>query len=198
MRDVLEANAAAGLPGIDVSASQGKFLNIMALVRGAKRILEVGTLGGYSTIWLARALPADGKLISLEVEPKHAQVAQSNIERAGLSRVVEIRIGKALESLERLHEETSGPFDLVFIDADKANNPNYFAWALKLTKKGSMIVVDNVVRRGAIVEPASQGAGVRGTRALYEMIAGEPSITATALQTVGTKGWDGFILAVVI
>jgi predicted O-methyltransferase YrrM len=194
----LKANAAAGLPSIDVAPNQGKLLHVLALTRGARRILEIGTLGGYSTIWLARALPTGGRLVTLEVEPKHAQVAQANLDRAGLSGMVEIRVGPAADSLKQLHREDAAPFDLIFIDADKENIPAYLGWALRLAKVGTLIVTDNVVREGAIVDAANTDPAVEGVRAMFEMMAAEPRLSATAIQTVGSKGHDGFALAVVV
>ena len=189
----LEASDTAGLPGIAVSATQGKLLNLLARMRGARRILEVGTLGGYSTIWLARALPADGQLITLEYDPKHAEVARANIARAGLADRVEVRLGAALDTLPSLE----GPFDLSFIDADKVNNPAYFRAALAMSRPGSVIVVDNVVRGGGVADPDSTDPSVRGTRELAELLASEPRVDATAVQTVGSKGYDGFAIALV-
>jgi predicted O-methyltransferase YrrM len=193
----LEASASAGLPSIHVSPAQGKLLHLLARVRGARAILEVGTLGGYSTIWLARALPADGHLITLESDPRHAEVARANIARAGLVGVVELRLGPALETLPRIAAEGRGPFDLVFIDADKPSNADYFDWALKLTRRGSLIVVDNVVRKGAVADPASDDPAVLGSRRCIQKIAAEPRVAATAIQTVGSKGYDGFAIALV-
>ncbi|NGQ96565.1 O-methyltransferase [Brevibacillus sp. SYP-B805] len=193
----LQANAAAGLPPIDVAPNQGKLLHLLARMLGARTILEIGTLGGYSTIWLARALPPDGRLITLEVDPKHAEVARANIARAGLSEIVEVRLGKALDSLSQLVAEGHGPFDIVFIDADKPNNPEYFKWALQLTRRGSLIIVDNVVRSGAVADDANPDPGVQGVRRLNELLAAEPRVSATAIQTVGVKGYDGFIIALV-
>ncbi|WP_028401361.1 O-methyltransferase [Ectobacillus panaciterrae] len=193
----LQANAAADLPPIDVSPNQGALLQLLARVQGARTILEIGTLGGYSTIWLARALPADGHLITLEADPKHAEVARSNIAYAGLADVVELRIGPALETLPRLAVEGHGPFDLIFIDADKPNNPNYFAWALKLSRPGSLIICDNVVRGGAVIDAAIDDPRVQGVRDFYELLATEPRVSATAIQTVGSKGYDGFAIALV-
>jgi predicted O-methyltransferase YrrM len=192
-----ERARAAGLPHIAVSPGQGRLLQLLARIRGARRILEVGTLGGYSAIWMARALPADGSLISLEVEPKHAEVARANLAEAGLADRVEVRLGPAAESLAALVAEQSEPFDFVFIDADKPSNPVYLEFALHLTRPGSVIVIDNVVRQGAVAEPGSQDASVRGVQRAVEMIAAEPRLSATAQQTVGEKGYDGFILAVV-
>jgi predicted O-methyltransferase YrrM len=197
LEEALRANAAAGLPAIDVAPNQGKLLHLLAKLKGARAILEIGTLGGYSTIWLARALPPGGYLITLEAEAKHAEVARSNIARAGLGGVVDVRVGRALETLPRLEAEGRGPFDLVFIDADKPSNPDYFTWALALTRPGSVIIVDNVVREGQILDGDSGDPRVEGTRRLYEMIAREPRVSATAVQTVGSKGHDGFVLAFV-
>ncbi|TDX65789.1 putative O-methyltransferase YrrM [Methylosinus sp. sav-2] len=191
----LSANAAAGLPAIDVSPPQGKLLHLLARSIGAKRILEVGALGGYSTIWLARALPEGGRLVTLELEQKHADVAAANLAKAGLASRVEIRVGAALDTLPKLAAEAAGPFDLAFIDADKPNNANYFAWALRLARPGSLIIVDNVVREGSVL--AGTDANAAGARALFEAIAAEPRVTATAVQTVGSKGWDGFAIAIV-
>ncbi len=191
----LVAGDKAGLPAIGVAPPQGKFLNLLARIHGAKRILEIGTLAGYSTIWLARALPADGKLITLEYDQRHADVATANIANAGFADLVEVRVGKALDSLPDLVDH--GPFDLFFIDADKANNPNYFTWALRLSRPGSVIVVDNVVRSGRVVEATSTDEAIVGTRKLGQMLADEPRVDATMVQTVSSKGYDGFALAVV-
>jgi len=195
--EVLRANAAAGLPEIDVAPNQGKFLHLLARIRGAKRILEIGTLGGYSTIWLARAIPPGGRLVTLEFEPKHAEVAAANIANAGLSDLVEIRVGPALNSLAQLHREGCAPFDLVFIDADKPNNPGYLEWSLRLSRPGTVIIGDNVVRDGAITDPDNADPRVQGVRRFMQMMADDPRLDATALQTVGSKGYDGFALAVV-
>jgi predicted O-methyltransferase YrrM len=194
----LVANASAHLPSIDVAPNQGKLLHLMARMCFARRILEIGTLGGYSTIWLARALPPDGTLITLEYEPKHAGIAQANIARAGLAHLVEIRVGAAAVSLARLAAENPEPFDLIFIDADKPNNPVYLHWALKLAREGTVIIADNVIREGAILDPASPDPNVQGTRSMFQLLADNPRISATALQTVGSKGWDGFALALVV
>ncbi|MER5377905.1 O-methyltransferase [Streptomyces sp. NPDC002553] len=194
----LRDSDAAELPPISVTAAQGKLLQLLAEIQGARAILEIGTLGGYSTIWLARALPADGRLITLEYNPKHAEVAARNIARAGLDKQVEVRVGPALESLPLLADENPPPFDLVFIDADKVNNPHYLEWALKLTRAGSLIVLDNVVRGGRVVDAASDADDVRGTRAAIELIGSHPRLSGTAVQTVGAKGYDGFALARVL
>lgn len=191
----LDANAAAELPPIDVAAVQGKFLHLLARIRGARRVLEIGTLGGYSTIWLARAVGEAGKVITLEYEPRHAEVARANLDRAGVGDRVEIRTGPALDSLPGLAAD--GPFDLVFIDADKENNANYVRAALGMSRPGTVIVVDNVVRGGAITDPDVDDERVRGSREVLELLASEPRLDATALQTVGTKGWDGFAIALV-
>ena len=193
----LQTSAAAGLPPIQVTPPQGKLLWLLARVSGARTILEIGTLGGYSAIWLGRALPADGRLTTLEADPQHAEIARANLARAGLAHMVDVRLGPALESLPQLAAEGRGPFDLIFIDADKPNVPDYFNWALKLSRPGSLIVVDNVVRDGAVVDSASRDSGVRGMRRLLELVAAEPRVSATALQTVGTKGYDGFAIALV-
>jgi predicted O-methyltransferase YrrM len=190
---VLGANAAAGLPAIDVSPAQGRFLALLVRMTGARRVLEIGTLGGYSTIWMARALPGDGRLVSLEYDPRHAEVARSNVARAGLSERVEIRVGAAAESLPKLE----GPFDLVFIDADKPGNPLYVDWAVRLARPGTVIVLDNVVRAGQVIEEGSGDPSVQGSRAAFDAIAAHPRLSATALQTVGAKGWDGFALMLV-
>jgi len=194
----LQASVAAGLPPIHVSPTQGKLLQLLARLQQARTILEIGTLGGYSTIWLARALPAGGRLITLEADPGHAAVARANFVRAGLAGVVELRPGRALDTLPQLAAEGRGPFDLIFIDADKPGYPDYFAWALKLTRRGSLIIVDNVVRKGAVIDPVSPDPNVQGVRRLHELIAAEPHVSATAIQTVGSKGYDGFVLALVI
>jgi predicted O-methyltransferase YrrM len=192
----LRANREAGLPAIEVTPNQGKLLHLLARLTGARRILEIGALGGFSTIWLARALPPDGRLITLEANPKHAEVARANIERAGLGDIVEVRVGKALDTLPEVAAEGHGPFDLIFIDADKPNNPAYLEWAMKLSRPGSVIVVDNVVRGGALVDDGDDES-VRGSRQLFEMLAAEPRLSATAIQTVGDKGYDGFAIALV-
>ncbi len=193
LEGVLEASHRAGLPAIAVSPPQGKMLHLLARLIGARRILEIGTLGGYSTVWMARALPAGGKLVTLEVDAKHAQVALANFAKAGLRDVVELKQGPALESLPGL----SGPFDMAFIDADKANIPQYFEWALKLSRPGALIVVDNVVREGRLADPKETDPNVKGVRRLHEMLAKETRVSATSIQTVGSKGHDGFTLALV-
>ncbi|MGG4453978.1 O-methyltransferase [Brevibacillus porteri] len=194
---VLQVNAAAGLPAIDVAPNQGKFLHLLARIQGARSILEIGTLGGYSTIWLARALPADGRLITLEYDPKHAEVAQSNITRAGLDQIVEVKVGLALDSLIQLHKENQGPFDLIFIDADKKGNPDYFQWALKLSRKGTVIITDNVVRSGQVVDETSTDPNIVGVRQFTDMVAQEQGVSGTVVQTVGSKGYDGFAIMLV-
>ena len=193
----LAASAAAGLPAIQVAPNQGKLLALLVQLGSAHRVLEIGTLGGYSTIWMARALPADGRLITLEADPKHAEVAGENIGRAGLADVVELRLGPALETLPQLAAQGVDPFDFVFIDADKPNNPEYFAWALRLSRPGSVIVVDNVVLDGTVIDADSADPGIQGTRRLHELIAAERRVSATVIQTVGTKGYDGLAIALV-
>ena len=198
----LSASDAAGLPAISVTPNQGRLLELLVRIHGARRILELGTLGGYSTIWLARALPPDGRLISLEANSSYAQLARANIAAAGLAELVEVREGEGLQTLPALAAEEPAPFDFIFIDADKKNNPGYLEWSLKLSRPGTLIVADNVVRGGAILDPQSKdprvGGGVgEGVRRLYEMLAAEPRLRATAIQTVGAKGHDGFVLAIV-
>lgn len=198
LRGALQASEAAGLPSIAVSPLQGRFLHLLARLAGARHILEIGTLGGYSAIWMGRALPSDGRLVSLELEPRHAEVARANLDRAGLSGVAEVRVGPALQALPGLAAQFGERFfDLAFIDADKANIPAYFSWALRLTRPGGVVVVDNVVRDGRVADEASSDPSVRGVRRLFEAISGDPSVLATALQTVGVKGYDGFALALV-
>ncbi|MCG2624289.1 O-methyltransferase [Arthrobacter sp. I2-34] len=193
---------AAGLPGIEVSAAQGKLLMLLARLVGARKVLEIGTLGGYSTTWLARALPEDGEVVTCEYEPHHADVARENLARAGVADRVSVRVGPALETLPRLAAEEAGPFDLVFIDADKENNRNYVEWALKLSRRGTVIIVDNVVRGGAVLQADlpdadPEAAAVRGTRDALALLGADRRLDATAVQTVGAKGWDGFAIAVV-
>jgi len=198
----LKDSAAAGLPPIAVTANLGKMLQLFVRMAGARTLLELGTLGGYSTIWLARALPADGRLVSLEANPDYAKVAKVNIARAGLDGIVEVRVGPALDTLPQLAAEGGAPFDAIFIDADKQNNPGYLEWALKLSRPGSLIITDNVVRDGAILDPLASdphgGQGtIQGVRRFYEMLAAEPRLSASAIQTVGSKGYDGFAVALV-
>lgn len=187
----------AELPAIQVTANQGKLLMMLAKIQRAKKILEIGTLGGYSTIWLARALPSDGHLISLEFDPKHARVAQENIAQAGLSDRVEVRLGNAVDLLPIIAKEQGGPFDMIFVDADKPSNPIYFEWALKLSRPGTLIIVDNVVRDGQVIDSQSTDPNIIGTRQFLEKASRESSITATAIQTVGEKGYDGFAMILV-
>ena len=193
----LRASDEAGLPSIAVSASQGKLLHIMARAMGVRSALEIGTLGGYSTIWIARALLAGGRMITLEADPKHAEVARANIARAGFDEVVEVRLGRALDSLPKIQAEGRRPFDLVFIDADKPSIPQYYEWALKLTRPGSLIVIDNVVREGGLIDPNGDEA-VQGVRKLHEILAKDRRVTATTIQTVGAKGYDGLTFALVV
>ena len=193
----LEASDAAGLPRIQVSPNQGKLLQLLARAQGARAILEIGTLGGYSTIWLARALPEDGRLVTLESDPKHAEVARGNLARAGLAAVVEVRVGQALDTLARLAAEGRRPFDLIFIDADKVGYPDYFSWALRLSRRGSLIIADNVVREGAVADSSSSDPSARAVRRFLELLAAEPRVSATAIQIVGIKGYDGISIALV-
>jgi predicted O-methyltransferase YrrM len=198
----LEASAAAGLPPHHVSPTQGKMLELLIRIRGARSVLELGTLGGYSTIWLARALAPGGRLVTLEGDARYAEVASANIEHAGLGDVVEVRVGRATETLSTLVDEDGGPFDAIFIDADKENNPDYLAWALRLSRIGTLIVADNVIRAGGILDPSGSdprlgAGGIQGVRRFYELLAAEPRVSATAIQTVGSKGYDGFALALV-
>lgn len=195
---VLAAAAAAGLPPHEVAPTQGKLLHLLARLQGARAILELGTLAGVSTIWLARALPDGGTLVTLEADPGYAAVARESVARAGLAGVVEVRGGRAVDSLAELVDEGRGPFDLVFLDADKAGNPEYLGWALELTRPGSLIVADNVVRGGAVADPESADPSVRGVRRFLELVAAEPRLSATAIQTVGVKGHDGLALALVV
>jgi len=193
----LASTAAAGMPAIAVSAAQGKLLHLMARMIGAERILEVGTLGGYSTIWMARALPAGGRIISLEIDPRHAEVARTNIAQAGVDQVAEVRVGPALETLAKMAADGEGPFDLVFIDADKANIPEYFTWASKMLRAGGVIIVDNVVRNGGVLDDSGTDANIAGVRRFNDLLATLPDVSATTVQTVGSKGYDGFTLAIV-
>lgn len=194
---VLDENEAAGLPAIDVSPLQGALLSLLVRLVGARSVLEIGTLGGYSTIHLARALPPGGRVVSLEFAPRHAEVARRNVERAGFADVVDIRVGPALDSLPRIEAEGAGPFDLVFVDADKQNGPAYLDWAVRLTRRGGVIVGDNVVRGGRVVDEDTTDPAIRGTQGFLEALGADPHLEATALQTVGAKGWDGFAIAVV-
>lgn len=198
LEETLRASEAAGLPSIQVSPSQGKLLYLLAKAQGVRTILEVGTLAGYSTIWLGRALPRGGRLLTLEVNPKHAEVARANVARAGLGAQVEIRLGPAVETLPKLLSEHEGPFDFVFVDADKPNTRTYFDWAVRLSRPGTLIVVDNVVRKGELANASSDDPNVRGMRAFLEALASDSRVSATGIQTVGTKGYDGFVLARVV
>ena len=193
----IAASESAGLPAIQVSPPQGKLLALLAKSIGARTALEFGTLGGYSTIWLGRALPDNGRLITLEADPAYADVARANVERAGIGALVEVRVGPALETLPKLEVEGVGPFDLVFIDADKVNTPSYFAWSLERTRPGGLIVADNVVRGGALVDEANEDPAIAAQRRFHEMLAVEKRVDATTIQTVGGKGYDGFTLALV-
>jgi predicted O-methyltransferase YrrM len=197
LENALRTSARAGLPSIQVAPNQGKFLQLLAKLHRARNILEIGTLGGYSTIWLARALPPGGRLITLESEPTHAEVARKNISDAGLAGVVELRLAPALETLERLIAEKPDPFEFIFIDADKETYPDYFKLALKLSRIGTCIVADNVIRQGAVIDPNHHDPRVHGVRRFMELIAAEPRVTATAIQTVGNKGYDGFAIVLV-
>ncbi|MFC9894934.1 O-methyltransferase [Nocardia sp. NPDC127579] len=195
---VLTENERAGLPAIDVSAPQGKFLYLLARAAGVRRVLEIGTLGGYSTVWLARAVGKSGQVLTMEYEPRHAEVARANLDRAGVGDRVEIRVGAALENLPVLADEQPDPFDLVFLDADKVNNPNYVRWALRLTRPGSVVIVDNVVRQGGLADADSSDPAIRASREVVELLSAEPRLDATVVQTVGSKGWDGFAYALVL
>lgn len=197
LEQALTKNKQAGLPEIDVSPAQGKMLYLLAKTKNAKRILEIGTLGGYSTIWLARALEEDGELITLEAVSRHVEIAQQNISRAGLSERVIILQGKALDTLPQLKERDTLPFDLIFIDADKPNNPKYLKWALHFSKKGTVIIADNVIRNGAVLHASDEDERVKGTREFFDLLKQEPRIEATAIQTVGEKGYDGFVYGIV-
>jgi predicted O-methyltransferase YrrM len=192
--EALADSAQGGLPQINVAPNQGKLLELLARMHGSRRILEIGTLGGYSTIWLARALPDGGELVTLELELHHAEVARKNIERTGLGSLVDIQVGPAVESLRDLVEERTEPFDFIFIDADKESYPEYFALSLQLSRKGTVIVADNVVRGGDVIDPKSTDERVQGVRRFLELVAGEERVQSTAVQTVGSKGYDGFAL----
>ncbi|GAB6926486.1 O-methyltransferase [Paenibacillus sp. JCM 10914] len=198
MEKVLSNNRQAELPDIAVSPAQGKWLNVIVQIKGAKRILELGTLGGYSTIWMARAMGTDGRLITLELDPHHAETAKANIAVAGLEDRVDIRVGNALEQLEQLSKEETEPFDLIFIDADKPNNPNYLRWALHFSRPGTVIIVDNVIRDGEVIDHHSTDPRVHGVRKFFDILSTELRLTGTALQTVGSKGYDGFYIGVVV
>lgn len=197
LEQVLKESAAAGLPAIAVTPNLGKLLYLLARIQGSKRILEIGTLAGYSTIWLARALPPGGRMITLEADARHAEIARANIARAGLAEVVDVRLGSALDTLPKLAAEGQGPFDLIFVDAEKRDNPEYFDWSLKLSRRGSVLVFDNVVRDGAVIDPSNSSPSIQGIRRFNELVAAEPRVTATAIQTVGSKGYDGFAIALV-
>ena len=194
----VNANKQAGLPQIDVTSLQGKFLEFLVRISGAKHVLEIGTLGGYSTIWLARALPEGGHVVTLELDPHHARVARANFQNAAVQDRVELRVGLALEGLAALVNEDAEPFDLIFIDADKQGYPEYLEWSLKLSRPGTVIVADNVVREGKVIDADSDDPNIQGVRRFTELLAAEPSLSATVLQTVGIKGYDGFALAVVL
>lgn len=194
----LAASDAAGLPAINVSPAQGRMLELFARMMGARRILEIGTLGGYSTLWLARALPPDGRVVTLEADPLHARVAQANFDASGLGTHIELRVGRAVETLPGVEADGRGPFDLIFIDADKPSNPEYLAWSLRLCRPGTLIICDNVVRDGKVIGADSADARVQGVRSFFDLVATEPRLCATALQTVGAKGYDGFAMALVV
>ncbi len=194
----LAANRKAGLPAIDVTPLQGKFLELLVRITGARRVLELGTLGGYSTIWLARALPEGGQVVSLEIDPHHAEVAHANLQNAGVFDRVDLRVGRAADLLQAIVASGDAPFDLIFIDADKAGYPEYLAWSLKLSRPGTVIVADNVVRDGKVIQPDSPDPNIEGVRRFTELVAAKPRLAATALQTVGAKGYDGFVLALVL
>ena len=197
LRSAVESGAEAGLQPIQVSPAQGKFLHLLARAIGARQVLELGTLGGYSTIWLARALPADGRIVTLEINPKHAEIAAKNFAHTGVTGKVELRLGKALDTLPQLEAEGRGPFDLIFIDADKAGMPAYFEWSLKLARRGSVIISDNVVRDGGVLKAISDDENIQGVRRFAEMVSREKRVSATVLQTVSEKGYDGFAFLLV-
>lgn len=197
LESALEASDAAGLPPINVSASQGKMLYLLALVAGARRILEIGTLGGYSTIWLAKALPADGRLVTLEFVARHAEVARANFDRAGLADMIDVRVGRATDTLAQMVDDGSEPFDVIFMDADKEGYSDYLEWSLKLSHVGTVIIADNVVRNGEVADPYTDNVRVQGIQRFTEMLATKSNVSAVAVPTVGSKGFDGFILAVV-
>jgi len=195
---VIEANHEADLPAIDVPATLGKFLSLLVTISNAKRVLEIGTLGGYSTIWLARAVSKDGRVVTLELDPRHAGIARENFARAGVAERIELRVGPAIESLRELHEAYAEPFDFIFIDADKKSLPEYLDWSLKLARKGTILVADNVIRDGEVMDAKSADPNVQGVRRYLELVAANPRLSATALQTVDGKGYDGFAMAVVL
>ncbi|MFZ6862675.1 O-methyltransferase [Undibacterium sp. Ji67W] len=197
LENALITSDAGGLPQHNVAPNQGKFLHLLAKMNGSKKILEIGTLGGYSTIWLARALPGDGLLVSLEANAEHAAIAKANIANAGLSHIVEVRVGKAIDTLPLLEQEGIAPFDLIFIDADKPSNPSYLEWSIKLSRPGTVIIGDNVVRNGAVTDGGSDDKNVIGVRRFFDLMAENPRLNATAIQTVGSKGYDGFSIAMV-
>lgn len=198
----IEANRKADLPAIDVTSLQGRFLELLVRVTGARRVLEIGTLGGYSTLWLTRALPEGGIVVTLELEPKHAEIARKNLQNAGLADRVDLRVGAASESLAAIVREPAGeqvaPFDFIFIDADKAGYPDYLQWSLRLSRPGTLIVADNVVRDGEVIDPENPDPNIQGVRRFTEMLSAEPRVSATVLQTVGSKGYDGFAIAIVL
>ena len=194
----LAANRKADLPAIDVTSLQGRFLELLVRISGARRVLEIGTLGGYSTLWLARALPQDGQVVTLELEPRHAEIARANLQNAGLSDRVDLRVGRAAELLKALAGGKTAPFDLIFIDADKASYPEYLGLSLKLSRPGTVIVADNVVRDGKVIEPKNPDPNIQGVRRFTDLIAAEPRLSSTVLQTVGSKGYDGFAISVVL
>ena len=198
LEEALKASKAAGLPPHQVSPTQGKLLALLVQIQGAQTVLEIGTLGGYSTIWLARALPRNGRLVTLEADARNAEVARTNITHAGLQDIVDLRIGNALKTLPKLASEECAPFDLIFIDADKSSNPEYFRWSLRLSHRGTIIIADNVIRDGAVVDAASEDPDVRGIRHFNELLAAEPRVAATVIQTVGSKGYDGFAIVRVV
>lgn len=198
LEGALAASAAAGLPHIQVSASQGKLLEILARARGASAILEIGTLGGFSAIWMARALPSGGRLITLEIDPKHAEVARANLEAAGVADKVDVRLGPALDSLAAIENEGGGPFDVIFIDADKVGYPAYLEWSLRLSHPGTLIIADNIVRGGEVANAESTDASVMAVRRYNEMLAADPRVSATVIQVVGVKGYDGLAFAIVV
>jgi predicted O-methyltransferase YrrM len=195
---MLDANREAGLPSIDVPALLGKFLELLVRISGTRRVLEIGTLGGYSTIWLARALPLGGRVVTLEIDPHHAEIARDNLKTAGVLHQVEVRVGRANNTLRAFVDSGAEPFDLIFIDADKKSLPEYLDWSLKLSHPGTVIVVDNVVRDGKVIEPDNPDPDIQGVRRMTEMMAADPRLCATAIPTVGARGYDGFAVALVL